>query len=158
MAKRRTGRTTSTAAVFGHPLHPMVVPLPIGALSLGVASDVAWLLTGDRFWVRASRWLHVAGIAGALLAAPLGALDFLTMRRVRERPEAWLHAGGNLAAVALSATSLAMRATEDDEVPSTAMALSAATGGLLLITGWLGGELSYRHGIGMVDEAAEARS
>ena len=43
----------STAAIAGHPLHPAVVPLPIGAFTGALAADVAYAATGDPFFARA---------------------------------------------------------------------------------------------------------
>lgn len=140
----------SLAAIAGHPLHPMVVPLPIGALVGVLASDIAFAATGDKFWARASETLLGAGIATGAIAAVLGATDFTGRERVREHGEAWAHAGGNAAALALSAVNLAIRRGDAaaGALP-TGLVLSAITGGILAITGWLGGELSYRHRIGV---------
>jgi uncharacterized membrane protein len=141
----------SVAAIGGHPIHPMVVPLPIGALALTAASDIAYAATGDRFFARASRALTGVGIGTGLLAGLLGATDFLGRRRIREHPEAWLHAGGNLAVVGLSTVSFLVRGRRRGRsVAPIGLVLSSTTAALLLITGWLGGELSYRHRIGVI--------
>jgi uncharacterized membrane protein len=140
----------SAAAIAGHPIHPMLVPLPIGALSLALASDLAYAATGDRFWARASTALLGAGVVTGAVAGAVGSIDFLSRERVREHGESWLHAGGNVAALALTAINLAVRQPDAARrVVPTGLALSALTGGLLLITGWLGGELSYRHRVGV---------
>jgi uncharacterized membrane protein len=143
----------SAAAIAGHPIHPMLVPLPIGALSLALASDVAYAATGDRFWARASSALLGAGIVTGALAGAVGSVDFLSRERVREHGESWLHAGGNVAALALTAVNLGMRqAGGERRIVPAGLALSALTGTLLLFTGWLGGELSYRHRVGVTAE------
>ena len=144
----------STAAVAGHPIHPMLIPLPIAFLSGALATDLAYARTRDRFWARASHALTGAGIASGLLAAPFGFIDFAARREVREHPEAWIHGLGNAAALGLAAISFRLR-SEDPEgsVVPAGLALSAGVAALLTVTGWLGGELSYRHGIGMVTGA-----
>jgi uncharacterized membrane protein len=148
--ERRAPVHPSRAAIAGHPIHPMLVPLPIGLLAGAAASDVLFLRTGDRFFARASRWLLAGGIGGALSAAPFGLVDFVSIRAARERPEAWLHAIGNFTVVALAASSLALRSGSDDRrPPGAAVVLSGAGASLLLVTGWLGGELAYRHRIGV---------
>lgn len=144
----------STAAIAGHPLHPMIVPLPIGLLSAATASDIGYAITGDPFWARASRWLLRGGLVTGLLAALLGATDFATVRRAR-RPEGYAHATGNVLVVALSAASLALRRETRSRVPPLAMLLSGLAGLLLVVTGWLGGELSYRHRIGVASSERE---
>lgn len=139
----------STAAIAGHPIHPMLVPLPIGALVLAAGTDLLSWRTGDRFWGRASRWLLGVGAAGAAIAAPFGAIDLATIPRARQLPEAWLHAGGNTCVLGLTVANLALRRGSDRRVESVGLAMSALGAGLLAVTGWLGGELSYRHRIGV---------
>jgi uncharacterized membrane protein len=147
----RTTPSPSTAAVGGHPLHPAIVPLPIGMLVAAAGTDVGYLLTGDRFWARASRWLLAGGIASGLTAALAGLTDFLTIPRARQRPEAWFHLGGNLAALTLAGVSLWRRLVdEDDHLVPAGLAATATIASILTVTGWLGGELAYRHQIGVV--------
>jgi uncharacterized membrane protein len=141
----------SRAAIAGHPIHPMLVPLPIGLLVAAAASDVAHAATGDRFFGRASRLLIGGGIATGLAAAPFGLLDFVSIDAARRRPEAWLHGIGNVAVIGLSAANLALRLRDGDRRAAAAgLAMSCAAAGILGVTGWLGGELSYRHRIGVV--------
>lgn len=146
----------SLAAVAGHPLHPALVPLPIGAFVGALASDLAYAATGDAFFARASRLLTGAAVVTGLASGALGAIDFLGRSRVRSHTAAWVHAGGNLAALGIGAASLALRArsTADEkaQVLPAGLALSVAAGAVLLVTGWLGGELSYRHRIGVMAE------
>jgi len=143
------GDHRSTAAVAGHPLHPAVVPVPIGMLTAAAVSDVGYLVTGERFFARMSRWLVGGGIVGGLLAAPLGALDLSTIRAART-PTGLAHAGGNVAVLALSIISLAMRQRAGSRVPAPALVLTMLSAVMLAVTGWLGGELSYRKGIGVL--------
>jgi uncharacterized membrane protein len=139
----------STAAIGGHPIHPAVVPVPIGLLVAASVSDLAHVATGDRFFARASRLLVAGGVASGVGAALPGLLDLLTIRAARNRV-GYAHAGGNAAILALGAASLAMRAGQTDRVPSAAMGLSLVGSALLALTGWLGGELAFRHRIGVV--------
>jgi uncharacterized membrane protein len=126
----RTAPVPSVAAINGHPIHPMLVPLPIGAFTFALVSDVAYAATGDRFFARASQALLGAGIVTGLAAGAVGALDFVGRERVREHSESWAHAGGNVAAVALSAVNLAIRRGDPGRgALPTGMVLSAITGG-----------------------------
>ena len=143
----------STAAIAGHPIHPMLVPLPIGLLSAAFASDLAYLWTGDRFWARASRWLTGAGIVTGATAALFGITDFLTLRRPRQHFEGWGHAIGNVGVLALGLVSLRLRLTEGDRaVVPWGLALSGLSAMILAVTGWFGGELSYRFRVGVIDD------
>jgi len=131
----------------------MLVPLPIGSLVLALVSDLSYAATGDKFFARMSRFLGAAGIATGLVAALAGAAAFLGRRRIREHGSAWVHAGGNLLAVSLTAVNLAIRRDDAGKaIVPAGLALSLLTGTILLITGWLGGELSYRHRIGVIEE------
>ena len=131
----------------------MLVPLPIGLLSAATVSDIAGLLSGDRFWARASRWLLRGALVSGAGAGLLGATDFLTIGKARGSTGI-AHAAGNAAILGMSAASLAVRRGDRDRVPFVAAAISGLAAVMLLVTGWLGGELSYRHGIGVlpVDE------
>jgi uncharacterized membrane protein len=141
----------STAAIGGHPIHPMLVPLPIGFLVGALLSDLAFWRTGDPFWARASLWLVAAGVVSALAAAVFGLIDFATIPRARAHAAGWVHFLGNLAAVGLSAVSWFLRARDAEAaVVPVGLILSLLVGGILLVTGWMGGELSYRYLVGVV--------
>ncbi len=140
----------SLAAIAGHPIHPMLVPLPIGALSFALVSDVAYAATRDPFWARASTALLAAGIVTGAAAGAVGSIDFTGRSQIRDHGESWIHAGGNIAALALSAVNLAIRRSDAGRgALPTGIVLSAITGGILAVTGWMGGELSYRHRVGV---------
>jgi hypothetical protein len=48
---------TSTVAIAGHPIHPILVTFPVALLSLAAGSDLGYWLTQDYFWARVSVWL-----------------------------------------------------------------------------------------------------
>ena len=99
----------STAAIAGHPLHPMLVPFPIAFLVATLVVDIAFSATHDPFWGRAAFWLLAAGIVMAAAAAIVGLIDFLTIRRVRSLSIAWVHFLGNGLAVLLAIWNIALR-------------------------------------------------
>lgn len=138
----------SRASIAGHPLHPAVIPFPIGLLGAALATDLVAQSSADPFWPRASRYLLGAGLATGLAAGALGAMDYFGLERPRQVPEGRWHALGNAAAMALTAGNLAMRNGEE-RVSKSALAVSATVAGLLAVTGVLGGELSYRHLVGV---------
>lgn len=140
----------STAALGNHPLHPMVIPFPLAFLSTVACTDLAYMRSGDPFWARASRWLLRAGIASGAAAGVVGAADWLTIKDAHSRPEGRLHAAGNIAALGLALASLERRRrSRDSGIDNRDLAMSAGLAALLGLTGWLGGELSYRYGIGV---------
>jgi uncharacterized membrane protein len=141
----------STAAIVGHPIHPMLIPFPITFLTAALATDVAARATKDPFWSRTSHWMLGAGIVTGLVAGAVGAIDYFTIRRAREKSVGKLHAYGNPIALGLAAANLAMRQKRQaGAMPSaTEIALSTATAAVLGVTGWAGAELSYRHMVGV---------
>jgi uncharacterized membrane protein len=152
---RAHGPIPSTAAIAGHPLHPVVVPLPIGALAGAFAADLGYAVTGDPFFARAARLLTFGGLATGAIAAVLGGIDFWTHGEVRSHRAAWFHAAGNAAALSLGGVSLGLRSRDEQKaVLPVGLALSAVSGVILLVTGWLGGELAYRHRVGLTDREA----
>jgi len=146
----------STASIAGHPIHPMLVTLPIGFLVAALLSDIGYLINHSAFWAEASRWLILGGIITGVLAALFGLIDFLTIAYVRSRTAAWVHFLGNAAAIVLSIINLIIRpsgATAD--VPSAGVILSLIVVLIFLVTGWLGGELSYRYRVGVMPRTEE---
>ncbi|MFN2483765.1 MAG: DUF2231 domain-containing protein [Candidatus Limnocylindria bacterium] len=142
----------SAASIAGHPIHPMLVPLPIGLLSAAFVSDLAFLCAGDRFSARASRWLTGGGVLTGLSAALFRITDFATLSRPRDHVEGWDHAAGNVVVLVLGAASLRMRLTAGDRaIVPWGLMLSGLSAATLTVTAWLGGELSYRYKVGVIE-------
>ena len=148
----------STAAIFGHPIHPMLVVFPIGFLVGALATDLAFWATSDSFWARASEWLLGAGIVMGALAAVAGLIEFVTISRVRSLVAGWVHFLGNVAAILLAFWNLLHRMGGDPGVTVVPLGiiLSAVVVVIFLVTGWLGDELVFRHRIGIIDDKTEA--
>lgn len=144
----------STAAIAGHPIHPMLVPLPIAFLIATFLCDLVFWRTVDDSWANAAMWLLGAGLVGAALAAMAGFIDFAGDQRVRQLRDAWLHMIGNVTAVVLSLVSfyLRWRYGAAEAVLPWGIWLSAVVVGLLAFNGWKGGELVFRHKVGVADE------
>jgi uncharacterized membrane protein len=155
MARRHLHGIESTAQIAGHPIHPMLVPLPIGLLVGALASDLAYYWTEDPFWARGSLWLLMAGIVTGLVAGLAGLVDFVTIREANSTAAGWVHVLGNLTALAIAAGNVWFRWNNPAEiVKGFGVWLSAAVVALLCVTGWLGGELSYRYRIGVIDDTS----
>jgi nitrite reductase/ring-hydroxylating ferredoxin subunit/uncharacterized membrane protein len=139
---------------LGHPLHVMLVHLPIGLLLLSFVFDVASLAAGPQ-WVRPAFWTMSLGVATALLAAIPGLADYSDIRRDHPaRKIATWHMLLNVAAVALYAVNLVLRWRLDDGYgqPRAAIlpvALSLVGVAILSVSGYLGGVMVYDDGIGV---------
>ena len=100
---------TSTAQIAGHPIHPMLIPFPIAGFVATFLVDVALKSTGDEFWYRMGLWLLGAALIFAALAAVAGLIDVMGDIQIRNLNDAWLHAGGNVAAVVLEIINFYLR-------------------------------------------------
>lgn len=137
----------STASIGGHPIHPMLVPFPIAFLVGAFLADIGYLKWGG-MWAYAATWLIAAGIVSALLAAIFGFTDFVGEKRIRQLKVARYHMVGNLIVVALSVWNLLVHSQDGAiAVIPTGITLSAIVVVLLLINGWTGGHMVYRHGV-----------
>lgn len=150
--------TPSTAAIGGHPIHPMLVVFPIAFLVGTLATDLAFWRTADLFWALASEWLLIAGVIMGALAAVAGLIEFLTIRRIRSLAAGWVHFLGNAAAILIALWNLLHRLGSDPSVTIVpyGIILSAIVVAFLLVTGWLGGELVFRHRIGIMNNSSES--
>lgn len=145
--------TDSRAAIFHHPIHPVLVTFPIAFLTGVLVTDLAFYASGRPFWAEASYWLLIGGIAGGTLAALPGAWDLFAIRQARRLPSAHVHGAGNVLLLGLAIANLWLRwADPAAAINGWGLVLSALTVVLLGITGWLGGELSYRHRIGVMEQ------
>lgn len=162
-AHQRAKRPATIAAgPYGHPFHPIIVPLPIGAWVASLLFDIASYWAADpAALVRGSYWLIVFGIATALLASLFGLLDLMRIPLgTKAFKIAISHMGLNVTVVALYLVGLALRHGWVDEAPLALppLAVSLVALGLLSLSGWLGGELSYRYGVRVAEESTQAEA
>lgn len=149
MSKPHAQPIPSRVAILQHPLHPMVVVFPISFLLSTPVSDMLFWWRGEDFWAQVSFWLSVAGLAMGSLAALLGLADFLLMKQVRQHVAAWSHMIVGIMVLSLAATNLNLR--WDDPASAVlpwGMVVSVVLALMVMIAGWLGGTLTFRHGIG----------
>ena len=151
---------TSLAGPYGHPFHPILVTVPIGAWVASILFDLGSHRSGEaEVFVKGSFWLIGIGILGALAAAVFGFLDLLAIPRGTVAFRTGLtHMALNLVIVVLFAVSFALRRGHLDEADVTipAFTLSAVALVLLAVSGWLGGKLAYRYGVRVADETTQA--
>lgn len=142
----------SRVKLFGHPVHPMLIVLPLGLLSAAVVFDIIYLLTGEAAFSTVAFWNIAAGIVGGLTAALFGAWDWFHIPGgTRAKSVGLWHGGGNVVVVGLFAVSWLLRFGGGASYEPSVLAylLSFAGVGLALVTGWLGGELVDRLGVGV---------
>jgi uncharacterized membrane protein len=144
----------SKVKLLGHPVHPMLIVFPLGLLATSLIFDVIGLISGNHLWHEMAFWLIAAGIIGGLLAALFGLIDWMVIPSgTRAKNIGLLHGSGNVIIVVLFAISWWLRYDDPRNPCSLPIILSVIAVALALITGWLGGELVDRLGVG-VDEGA----
>lgn len=143
-------RVRSTAQIAGHPIHPMLVPIPIACFVGALLTDIAYVASAEIMWANFSAWLLLAGVVFGVLAAIAGLTDFLGSRMVRAQRPAWPHLIGNAVVLILAILNLMIHMRDGwTSVWPSGLALSAVTVLILPVTGWLGWALVYRHGVGV---------
>lgn len=148
----------STAAIHGHPIHPMIIPFPIAFLTGALVTDVIFLVTGAVFWASCSYWLLISGVVMGVIAAAFGIADFFGNVRVRNLTIAKLHFAGNAAALTMAAINFAIRMDDvAGRIAGEGVWLSLAVLVVLVGTGWLGGELAYRKRVGVIPHGSAGR-
>jgi uncharacterized membrane protein len=140
--------------LFGHSVHQMLIVFPAGLLAAAVLFEFVALATdSSQFWTVAY-WTIAGGIIGGLAAAVFGLLDWLRIPGgTRANRIAIIHAVGNVIVLALFAASWWLRGAPEEPASQNALFLSYLGLGLLVLTGWLGGELVDRLSVGVDDRA-----
>ncbi len=151
----------SKAAIGNHPIHPILVPVPIGAFVIALVGDLLHTASPrDPFWYELSFTCIGIGLLFALLAATVGVIDYLGVKMSSRafRLATW-HAVINVAACGLYATSFFLRRNAAAfPAPRWPIVFSLSVLGfaLLAVGGWMGGKLAYEHRVGVVEDVAPA--
>jgi nitrite reductase/ring-hydroxylating ferredoxin subunit/uncharacterized membrane protein len=143
--KSKAIRDTLSGTQIGHPVHPLLVAVPIGSF---VAASCLDLTGKDR---DAARRLVGIGLLSAIPTAATGASDW-SYTSGAERRIGLVHAASNWIALAGYASSWQARRSNRHGL-GTVLALAGATA--LSVGGWLGGHLVYARGVGVDTTAFE---
>ncbi len=146
----------SKASIGGHPIHPMLIPFPIALWSTSFAVDVLFYFLRHPNQLVISKFMIAAGCVGAVAAAIPGIIDWLSVKDGEVKRVANWHARLNIAALVVFAISLYLRMGSHSHLVGhrlTIPFLLSLVGMILIaISGWLGGELAYRYGVGQMRE------
>ncbi|HWC31130.1 MAG TPA: DUF2231 domain-containing protein [Dehalococcoidia bacterium] len=149
----------SRFSILGHPLHPILVSVPIGLFVWAFIADLVYVFSDNQTWYDIAFWSGVSGVIAALVAALPGLGDYLTIAVNSDANViATAHMALNIAVVVLFTVAAGLAV--DDGATSgsslTAVVVIHAVGvGLLGIAGALGGEMVYRHHLGMIPDGSE---
>src|SRR5215212_2813443 len=155
----------SPASLGRHPIHPMLIPFPIALWVFSLIADVIYLWRGNPVW---RDWIAfyalLAGIIGAIAAAVFGIIDWLSIKDGEVKKIANWHARLNVIALLVFAASFYLRTTGGARLVSGSytipLVLSVVGVILISISGYLGGELVFKHGVAVnpqYDAGTEAK-
>jgi uncharacterized membrane protein len=132
----------------------MLIVFPLGLLATSLVFDIVHIATGSARFAEISFFMIISGIIGGLLAAVFGLVDWLAIPQgTRAKRIGALHGIGNVVVTGLFVVSWLVRYDTPTAPSALAIVLSVAGVGLALVTGWLGGELVDRLGVGVDDDA-----
>ena len=147
---------TPLAGPYGHPIHPLLVTVPIGSWVAAFIFDIASKVSDDASaFAEGAYWLIGLGVVAALVAAVFGLMDLFAIPRGTKAFRTGLtHMALNVTTVVLFAISFLVRASGDYEKPVSPglIVLSVLAIAILTMSGWLGGRMAYRYGIRVADE------
>ena len=151
----------SRASIGGHPIHPMLIPFPIGLLVFSFIADLIYLWRGNPIWRDyVAFYTMLGGIIGAAAAAIPGLIDWATLTdRAAVNVANW-HARVNIATSVIFIASFYLRTSSGaawfPSMPMLPLILSVVGLIGLSIAGWLGGQLVFKHGIAVDVEEKSA--
>jgi uncharacterized membrane protein len=148
------------ARVFGHPIHPMLIPFPFALWTFSFIADLIYYFgSHDYVWVNVAFYTLFGGVVSAVLAAIPGIVDYFSIRDRKASSVAAWHARFNVVALLVFGASLYLRTDSGMRVVNGSMTIPVLLSllGVLLIgvSGWLGGELVYKHHVG-IEQGGEA--
>jgi len=152
----------SKASIGGHPIHPMLIPIPIGLLLFSFVADLVYLWRGNPIWKDyIAFYTMLGGIIGAAAAAIPGLIDWSRLTdRATVKVANW-HARVNVVTLLIFIASFYLRTSSGStwipNMPMLPVVLSAVGVIGLGIAGWLGGQLVFAHGVA-VDSRTKAVS
>ena len=150
----------SKASLAGHPIHPMLIPFPLALWTTSFVVDLLFYFLRHPTLLVISKFMIAAGCLGAVAAAIPGIIDWLAIKDGEVKKVANWHARLNIAALVVFAISFFLRLGSYSEFVGRKLTipflLSLVGMILICISGWLGGELVFRYGIGHArdDESA----
>jgi uncharacterized membrane protein len=141
----------STAQFAKQPIHPILIPVPIVCFIGALATDIAYALSAEMMWADFSSWLLAVGFIFGVLAAIAGLIDFLGNRLIRQQVPAWPHLIGSLLVLVFAFINNLIHTRDAwTSVMPAGLILSIVTVLVLPVTAWLGREMVYRYGVGVI--------
>ena len=145
----------SKATLAGHPIHPMLIPFPLALWATSFVVDILFYFLRHPTLLVVAKFMIAAGCLAAIAAAIFGIIDWLSIKNGDVKKVANWHARLNIAALVVFAISLLLRMGRYSELVGRKLTipflLSLVGVILIAISGWLGGELVFRYGVGQTE-------
>jgi uncharacterized membrane protein len=146
----------SKASILGHPIHPMIIPFPFALWTFSLVADVIYIWFDKNQWGVVAFYTLAAGLLGGVVAAIPGMIDWLAIKdREVARIANW-HARLNIVALIIFGVDFYLRWRNKGQIYQEGISLPfilSLLGVILIsISGWLGGDLSYKHGVGVAPQ------
>jgi uncharacterized membrane protein len=136
---------------MGHPIHPMLIPFPIALWVFSLVADLIYVWGDNPAWAWIAFYTLAGGIMGAILAAVFGIIDYFSIQDKKVSKIAAWHARINVLALLLFAASFYLRTGSGASIVGGSfripLLLSALGVVSVTLSGWLGGELVFKHGV-----------
>jgi uncharacterized membrane protein len=146
----------SRANIGGHPIHPMLIPFPLALWATSFVVDVLFYFLRHPTLLVIAKFMLAAGCIAAVVAAIFGIIDWLAIQNGEVKKVANWHARLNVVALVVFAVSLFLRIGRYSDFVGRRLTIPFLLSfvGVILITisGWLGGELVFRYGIGQTTD------
>lgn len=140
----------SRATFLGHPVHPMLITFPVGLLVTAVIFEIIGLISGKTMWTEVAFYMIAAGFISGLLAAVFGFIDYMAIPSgTRAKSIAMMHGAGNVTMVVLFGIAWLLWQSSPRHVGVAPAILTFIGVAIIGFTGWLGGELVDRLGVGV---------
>lgn len=144
------------ARIAGHPIHPMLVTIPIGLWVFSLVCDfISMGSSHPETWSTSAFYAMVGGIIGALCAAVPGLIDLLSLQDKAIKRTALTHMTLNLIIVVLYLVNAWMRG-HGAAPAGTPLVLSIVAICMLLVSGWLGGKMVFEAGVAVTADDTAA--
>jgi uncharacterized membrane protein len=132
----------SSANIGGHPIHTMLIPLPLGLWGFSFVADLIYLWRGNPAWEQVAFYTLAGGCVGAALAAVFGLIDLLGVKDNQVFRTGLMHAGCNVVSLLIFAASWYLRTTSGSQMLGAGskipFVLSLVGVIVLTVAGWLG--------------------
>lgn len=139
--------------IKGHPLHPLLVALPIGLWVFSLVCDIIYLAGwGSAAWETVAFYDLGGGIICALIAAVPGFIDLFSISHPEVKRIGLIHMVTMLITVVIFVISFILRLGQHSA--ATTFMVSVLGIIVLLIGGWLGAKLVHVFGLTVEDKRA----